>query len=152
MKGPLLQKDSHCDTLKWWNYDAMCFLNHFYRFHVILLALKICKCTPTATAVSLLAFNHKSDRRADNFSGLTLEKWCSAVEIKYFLMFIHVHFVFQVNMKTRSVHVFELRQYSNLSRHIEEPQSGIYCCLPEFLKKMSQLKIWGSWDLVSYQK
>ncbi len=51
----------------------------------------------------------------------------SAVEIKYFLMFIHVNFVLYVNMKRRSVHVFELRQYSDLSRHIIEPQNGIYC-------------------------
>ncbi len=33
-------------------------------------------------------------------------------------------------MKRRSVHVFELRQYSDLSRHIEEPQNGIYLYKP----------------------
>ncbi len=42
-------------------------------------------------------------------------------------MFIYVHLVLYVNMKRRLVHVFELRQYSDLSRHIEEPQNGIYC-------------------------
>ncbi len=30
-------------------------------------------------------------------------------------------------MKRRSVHVFELRQCSDLSRHINEPQNCIYC-------------------------
>ncbi len=30
-------------------------------------------------------------------------------------------------MKRRSVHVFELRQYSDLSRHIKEQQKFIYC-------------------------
>ncbi len=30
-------------------------------------------------------------------------------------------------MKRRSVHVFELRQCSDLSRHIKEPQNCIYC-------------------------
>ncbi len=30
-------------------------------------------------------------------------------------------------MKRCSVHVFELRQYSDLSRHIKEPQNCIYC-------------------------
>ncbi len=30
-------------------------------------------------------------------------------------------------MKRRSVHVFELRQYSDLSPHIKEPQNCIYC-------------------------
>ncbi len=48
-----------------------------------------------------------------NFGGLKMV--CSTVEIKHFPMFIHVHFVHYVNMKRRSVHVFELRQYSDLS-------------------------------------
>ncbi len=30
-------------------------------------------------------------------------------------------------MKRRSVHVFELRQYSDLSRHIKESQNVFYC-------------------------
>ncbi len=41
-------------------------------------------------------------------------------------------------MKRRSVHMFELRQYSDLSRYIEEPQIGIYCF--NFLKKFFTLK------------
>ncbi len=49
---------------------------------------------------------------------------CSAVDIKHCLMFIHVHFGLYVNMKRRLVHVFELRQNSDLSRHIKEPQNG----------------------------
>ncbi len=48
------------------------------------------------------------------------------VEIKYFLMFIYVNFMLYVNMKRRLVHVFEPRQYSDLSRHIKEPQNSFY--------------------------
>uniref|UniRef100_A0A8C1HM29 endothelin-converting enzyme 1 n=1 Tax=Cyprinus carpio carpio TaxID=630221 RepID=A0A8C1HM29_CYPCA len=36
----------------------------------------------------------------------------------------YVHFILYVNMKRRAV---ELRQYSDLSGHIEEPQNGLYC-------------------------
>ncbi len=94
---------------------ALCnfFKPNFYRFHVILLAQNKCH-------------NHKSDPTEEqiNFGGLKL---CSAIEIKHFLMFIHVHFMLWVNMKRLSVQMFELRQYSDLSRHIEEPQNNIYC-------------------------
>ncbi len=41
-------------------------------------------------------------------------------------------------MKRRSVHVFELRQYSDLSRHIKEPQNSIYCF--NFFKKLRVLR------------
>ncbi len=44
-----------------------------------------------------------------------------------------------VNMKRRSAHVFELRQYSDLSRHIKESQNGIYCL--NFFKNDKNLKL-----------
>ncbi len=61
-------------VMKLWH--NVLFLNHFHRFHVILSAQKICKCTfPAATGNSSLLFsshscipsslNHKSDRRVD---------------------------------------------------------------------------------------
>ncbi len=36
---------------------------------------------------------------------------CFTVDIKYFLMFIHLHCVLYVGMKRRTVHLFEPRQY-----------------------------------------
>ncbi len=58
----------------------------------------------------------------------------TAVEIKNVLMFIHVLHVLQVNMKRRSqLMLLELRQYSDLSRHITVPQICTYCL--DFLKK-----------------
>ncbi len=64
----------------------------------------------------------------------------SAVETSYLLMFIHVYFaLYLVNVKRWSVHVpLELRHYSDLSRHIKEPQNGFYCV--NFLKKLQNLK------------
>ncbi len=51
MTGHLLQKDGHCDPLK--RRYALKKQQHFDRFHVILLARKICKCAcPLAAAVS----------------------------------------------------------------------------------------------------
>ncbi len=55
-------------------------------------------CMTSSRSCIPFSLNHKSD-----FGGL--EKWCSAVEIKYILMFIHVYFVLCVHMKRRSVHV-----------------------------------------------
>ncbi len=92
---------------------------------------------PSSRSCIPSSLNHKSDRRVDNLGGLKLKMVCSAVEIKYFLMFIHVYFMLYVNMKRRSVHVFALRQYSDLSRYIEEPQNGIYCL--NFFKNDSNL-------------
>ncbi len=50
---------------------------------------------------------------------------CYVVDIKYFLIFIYVNFIFYLNKKGRSVHVLELRQYSDLSHPIKETQNGI---------------------------
>ncbi len=56
---------------------------------------------------------------------LNLKMLCFAVD--KILCEVCVHFVLYINMKRRLVHVFELRQYSDMSRHIKEPQNSIYC-------------------------
>ncbi len=49
----------------------------FYRFHVILLARKICKYAyPVAAAVSLLTLTTNQTEEQIHFGGLELEKWC----------------------------------------------------------------------------
>ncbi len=51
----------------------------------------------------------------------------STVEIKYVLIFIHVYFMLLSKYERWLVHVLlELRCYSDLSRHIKEPQNRIY--------------------------
>ncbi len=54
---------------------------HFYRFHVIFLALKV----PSSRSCLPSGLNHKSDLK-------------NGVDIKHFLMFIHNHFML-VNLK-----------------------------------------------------
>ncbi len=71
MTGPLLQ---HSKVMKLWRY--VLFLKPFL-FHVILSALKRCKCTcSVAAAVSRLALTTNQTEEQINFGGLKLEKWC----------------------------------------------------------------------------
>ncbi len=76
-------------------------------------------------------FSDKQTRQESRLMSVDLNNgvyWCLfTVETRYLLMIIHVYFVLQlVKMKRWSVHVpLELRNYSNLSGHIKEPQNSI---------------------------
>ncbi len=56
-------------------------------------------CMPGSRSCILLALTTNQTEEHINFGGFKLEKWCVLQLKKHFLMFIHVHFVLEVNMK-----------------------------------------------------